>query len=275
MVMSRISALVTIVLALTSGCRPGEHAEIAPPIHPDQERILVLDLGNSVTLTLARVSAGTFTMGSPDTEKGFFRGEAPQREVTLTKPFYIGIFEVTQEQYEAVIGTNPSRIVQAKHPVVNVSKDDAAAFCNRLAEKTGLQVRLATEAEWEYACRAGSQTRFSFGDNEHELGDHAWYADNSGGNSHPVGQKKPNRFGLYDMHGNVFEWCSDWYTADYYGEGHNIDPKGPEFTRFRPSVLRGGSYCNSPQRCRSTWRGTLAHSLRDGNIGFRIVACRE
>jgi len=264
-------AVVTALLAVVGGCQPQEDAELTP----SEARNLVLNLGSDVTLTLVLVPAGTFTMGSAGTEEGFFRGQGPQRQVTLTKPFYMGIFEVTQEQYEAVIGTNPSQVAGPTNPVENLSKEDAIAFCGKLGEKTGLQVRLPTEAEWEYACRAGSQARFSFGDDESSLGEYAWYSDNSGGRPHPVGQKKPNGFGLYDMHGNIFEWCSDWYTEDYYQRGENINPQGPEFARYRPSVLRGGSYCDSPQLCRSAWRATLAHSLRDGNIGFRVVACPE
>src|ERR1019366_6733194 len=121
----------------------------------------------------------------------------------------------TEEQYEQIMGKNPSRIKGAQNPVETVSWDDAMEFCKKLSQKTGKTVRLPTEAQWEYACRAGTKTRFSFGDKDEDLGDYAWYEKNSDGKSHPVGQKKPNGLGLYDMHGNVWQWCADWYAEDY------------------------------------------------------------
>jgi formylglycine-generating enzyme required for sulfatase activity len=273
-VKSTLIALVTAFLAeAVAGCQPGTALltrEHAAPREPT--KTLTLDLGDNVTMRLTLISAGTFTMGSSRTEKGFVRGEGPQREVTLTKPFYMATYEVTQAQYGAVVGKNPSVIKRADNPVENVSKEDALVFCSTATQKTGMKVRLPTEAEWEYACKAGSQTRFGFGADEDSLGEYAWYQENSGGKPHPVGQTKPNDWGLYDMHGNIFEWCSDWYALDYYQADQNVDPQGPEEGfRFRQSVLRGGSYCDNAQQCRSAWRGTLAPSLRDGNIGFRVV----
>jgi formylglycine-generating enzyme required for sulfatase activity/tRNA A-37 threonylcarbamoyl transferase component Bud32 len=248
---------------------------------------LSLDCGRGVKLELASIPAGKFQMGSPSSEPGRFSSEGPQREVTISRSFYMGIHEVTQEQYEAVMGANPSSFQKGKvlkkggwfssdevmgpsdrHPVERVSWPDADDFCKKLSAKTGRRVCLPTEAEWEYACRAGTESRFSFGDSDSSLSDYAWYTGNSGSSTHPVGQKKPNAFGLYDMHGNVWEWCSDWYQDSYSGLSLQ-DPKGPNNGAYR--VLRGGCWFNSPQICRSAYRyGNSPASTGDGN-GFRVV----
>jgi len=195
--------------------------------------------------------------------------------VTISKAFYMGVFEVTQAQYQAVIASNPSNLKGASNPVEQVCWDDAVAFCKKLSAKTGKTVRLPTEAQWEYACRAGSKTRFGYGDDDEKLGDYAWYNKNSGGKTHPVGQKKPNAFGLYDMNGNVWEWCSDWY-ADSYANLHagkaganNRDPVGPDSGIAR--VLRGGSWDNLPWYCRAACRHRGHPSDRNGGNGFRVV----
>jgi formylglycine-generating enzyme required for sulfatase activity len=193
---------------------------------------LTLDLGGGVTMKMAPIRAGKFMMGG-----GMF-----QREVTLSKPFYMGVYEVTQAQYEAVMGANPSRYKGPTNPVESVSWDEAAEFSKKLSEKAGRAVRLPTEAEWEYACRAGTQTAFSFGDDPLALGDYAWHGRNSGDTTHPVGQKKPNAWGLFDMLGNVAEWCADW-KGDLFAKGPARDPSGPATGDLR--VQRGGSFFNS------------------------------
>jgi formylglycine-generating enzyme required for sulfatase activity len=146
-------------------------------------------------------------------------------------------------------------------------------FIKRLNQKTGLKFRLPTEAEWEYAARAGSTTEFCFGDDEKQLGDYAWFGENSGGTTHPVGQKKPNDFGLFDMHGNVWEWCSDWYSDSYYEEckrqGTVVDPSGPRAGSFR--VLRGGGWSYVAVYCRSANRYGDSPGFRDDDLGFRLV----
>jgi len=228
-----------------------------------------LDLGNGVTMKLVLIPAGKFMMGSPDSEKGHGKNESPQREVTLSKPFYMGVMEVTQIQYEAVMGTNPSHFKSPTNPVDQVSWEDAMEFCKKLSEKTGQTVRLPTEAEWEYACRAGTTTAFSFGSVESALGDFAWYAANSGGTTHSVGQRKPNAWGLYDMHGNLWEWCADCYE-DYPKEAvAATDPQGPASGRQR--VLRGGSWFNPPDNSRAANRGGNYPHIRSDHVGFRVV----
>ncbi|MBI4570177.1 MAG: formylglycine-generating enzyme family protein, partial [Planctomycetes bacterium] len=170
------------------------------------------NLGDGVTLRLVLRPAGTFLMGSPADETGRWTCEGPQHRVNVSA-FLMGKYEVTQHQWQAVMGSNPSEFTNAglDAPVETVSWDDCQKFC----EKAGL--RLPSEAEWEYACRAGTTTRYSFGDAESALAEYAWHDANSGGTTHPVGQKKPNGWGLYDMHGNVWEWCEDWYHDSYNG----------------------------------------------------------
>jgi formylglycine-generating enzyme required for sulfatase activity/serine/threonine protein kinase len=227
---------------------------------------LTLPLGNGIEMDLVVIPSGQFQMGSPAEESGRDDDET-QHRVTITRPFYMGIHEVTQEQYEAMMGNNPSNFKGAKDPVEQVLHDNAVAFCRELSQQTGKTVRLPTEAEWEYACRAGTTSRFSFGDSDSSLSDHAWYSGNSGRQTHPVGGKKPNAWGLYDMHGNVLEWCSDW-SGEYPG-GNSIDPKGPNNGTYR--VLRGGSWFNFPQNCRSAGRFRGTPDYTSYSLGFRVV----
>jgi len=211
-------------------------------------------------------------MGSPDSDSGGYSDEKPQHTVRITKPLYLGVTEVTQEQYERVMGTNPSSFKGAQLPVENVSWEDAVEFCRKLsslpAERTAGRVyRLPTEAEWEYACRAVSKTKWSFGDSESSLGDYAWYDGNSGSKTQPVGQKKPNTWGLYDMHGNVREWCSDWFGD--YPTATVSDPTGAPAGSDR--VLRGGSWRSGAGNCRSAGRSRGAPVNRYYFLGFRLA----
>ncbi len=251
--------------------KPATQPKAAKPPTPTVRglaKYLTLDVAKGVTMKLVLIPAGTFTMGSPKTEKGHSDGEGPQRKVTITKPFYMGVYEVTQEQYEAVVGKNPAYFKGAKNPVETVSWDDAVAFCKALSKKTGKVVRLPTEAEWEYACRPGTKTAFCFGDDQKQLGDYAWYTGNSGSKTHPVAQKKPNAWGLYDMHGNVWEWCSDWY-ADSYANAKAVDPQGAASGTLR--VLRGGSWFSIPRGCRAAYRSGNNPDYRHIGSGFRVV----
>ncbi|MCY2931224.1 MAG: formylglycine-generating enzyme family protein [Planctomycetota bacterium] len=231
---------------------------------------LTLEVGKGVRMTLALIPAGQFTMGSPEGEKNRQGNEGPQHEVTISKPFYVGICEVTQEQYQAVMGKNPSFFKGAKNPVENVTWDNAVEFCKKLSEKTGKTVTLPTEAQWEYACRAGSKTAFHYGDDADNagLGDHAWYVENCKDTTHPVGGKKPNAWGLYDMHGNVWEWCSDWESPSYAGAGAT-DPQGPD--RGVSRILRGGGWSLAAKYCRSAERVGCEPGQRSNIFGFRVV----
>lgn len=228
---------------------------------------LILDLGKKVTMKMVLIPAGKFMMGSPEGEEGRFNNEGPQHEVVISKPFYMAIWEVTQEQYEQIMGKNPSKFQCKANPVEMVSWEEATEFCKKVSAKTGKTVRLPTEAEWEHACRAGSKTRFGFGDDD-DLGDYAWYKNNSDSKPHTVAQKKANNWGLYDMHGNLWEWCSDWY-ADSYANASKSDPTGPACGSYR--VLRGGCWSNSPQGCRSALRGGGSPVNRCDVSGFRVV----
>jgi formylglycine-generating enzyme required for sulfatase activity len=229
---------------------------------------LTLDLGKGVTMKLVLIRPGKFMMGSPDSEPGRASDEGPQHEVTISKPLYMGATEVTQAQYEAVMGTNPSKFKGPTNPVEMVSWDEAAEFCRRLSEKTRKTFRLPTEAEWEYAYRAGSKTRFPFGDSESALGDYAWYGSNSGGKTNPVAQKKPNAWGLYDVLGNVWEWCADWFGS--YSSGASTDPQGASSGGLR--VVRSGSWRNGDaERFRCAYRTNFAPVRRSEDCGFRCA----
>ena len=230
---------------------------------------ITLNLDSHVTMKVVLIPAGKFLMGSPDNEKDRRSDEGPQREVTITKPFYMGVCPVTQEQFEAVMGTNPSKFKGVSHPVSSVSWNDSVEFCKKLAQRTGRKVRLPTEAEWEYACCAGSQSRFFFGDDDKSLGDYGWYSDNAARMTHPAGQKKSNAFGLYDMHGNVWQWCSDYYV-DSYEKAPNQDPEISQAGDYR--VLRGGSWNFMAGGCRCAVRtGRPPNDRTSSVISFRVV----
>ena len=190
---------------------------------------LTLDLGDGETMELVYIKPGTFVMGGESKTDGRFQCvEVPKHEVKLTRGFYLGKYEVTQAQYQAIMGSNPSRSTKGPDcPVDNVGSADALTFCGKLAENTGRDVRLPTEAEWEYASRAGRDTKWFFGNDPSRLGEYAWFKNNAGAKSHPVGQKKPNPWGLYDIYGNVCERISDTYARNYYAQSPKQDPTGP------------------------------------------------
>ena len=195
--------------------------------------------------------------------------EHPTHAVTLTRPFYMGKYDVTQQQYEELTGLTPSTFKGKDKPVDTVSWDDAHVFCKKLTDQTGQNVRLPTEAEWEYACQAGSATTCNSGDNEAGLDKIAWYSANGNNTTHPVGQKNANNFGLYDLIGNLFQWCEDWYGEDYYGKSEAENPQGPAQGYDR--VMRGGSWDAGPLYCRPAYRGWNRPGYRRNGIGFRIV----
>jgi formylglycine-generating enzyme required for sulfatase activity len=235
---------------------------------------------NSVGMLLVPIPAGEFQMGSPASEARRQNDEI-QHVVKITKPFELGVYEVTQEQYEKVMGSKPSNFKGPQNPVERVSWNDAVEFCRKLSslseeKASGYVYHLPTEAEWEYACRAGTQTAYSFGDSESELGDYAWYNKNSGRTTHPVGSKKPNAWGLYDMHGNVWERCQDWHGSYPNGSVTDYEPdRGMAVTgaasagSFR--VSRGGSWINLSDYCRSARRNRYTPDRRSSILGFRVL----
>jgi len=252
-----ILIMLSLVGAVTliTGCSKGK-AQGAKP-----RKTGTIDLGNDVKLDMVLIPAGLFMMGSPQKEKGRDDDET-QRKVILTKPYYMGKYEVTQEQWEAVMGNNPSEIKGKKLPVTMVSWLDCQEFIQKLNAKTGGGFRLPTEAEWEYACRAGTTTAYSFG-NHLTKSD----ANINGLSIKAVGSYKANAFGLYDMHGNVCEWCEDKFEE--YPDGPATDPKGP--VRGEDSVLRGNSFGGSESGARSSRRNNYSPGGRDNSVGFRLA----
>ena len=236
---------------------------------------VTIDLGGGVTLELIEIPGGTFWMGSPDGVGE--EDERPRHQVTLA-PFYIGTYPVTQVQWQAVMGNNSSYFKGADRPVEQVSWNDCQEFVKKLNAnqsvethgRASLQFRLPTEAEWEYACRAGSEAIYSFGDDPAQFGTYAWFSENSGSQTHPVGQKSPNAWGLCDMHGNVWEWCQDWFADTYYANSPQENPQGPSSGQYR--LLRGGSWGSSTDNCRSAYRNWDGAVKQFSINGFRVVA---
>ena len=229
-----------------------------------------VELTNSIGMKLVLIPPGEFMMGSPDWDKNAGGDEKPQHRVRITKPFYLGKYLVTQEQWQSVMGSNPSHFRGPKNPVEMVSWDDCQQFFDKLNAKSalgGYKFQLPTEAQWEYACRAGSTTKYCFGDAEGQLGDYGWYSANSGNKTYSVGEKKPNAWGLYDMHGNVMQWCADWYAGGYYANSPTDDPTGPATGSHR--VRRDGYWRNPAGLCRSAFRSDHEPGYRSGALGFR------
>ena len=224
---------------------------------------------NSIGMEFVLIPAGEFLMGSPDSDQDAFGDEKPQHGVNITKPFYLGKWPVRQRDYEAITRANPSLFKGPDNPVEDVSWDEAAEFCRKLSNREGLEYGLPTEAQWEYACRAWSTGKWCFGDDESRLGDYAWHRGNSEEKTHPVGEKTANAWGLYDVHGNVWEWCADWYAEDYYQKSPTRDPGGANSGEYR--VSRGGSWLEDPRLTRSAYRVWNAPDDRDYSAGFRVL----
>jgi uncharacterized protein (TIGR02996 family) len=244
----------------------------------------VPEVSNSVGLRFALVPPGTFLMGSPEGEPGRYDDEGPRRQVTLTRGFLLGVFPVTQSQFEQVMGHNPSACRRVGNstdtqnlPVETISFNDAIAFCATLSElpeekKARRRYALPTEAQWEYACRAGTSSAFYLGDSLNST-----LANVSDGeeNGHPtlVGSYPPNAFGLFDMHGNVWQWCADRFSSRYYRNATCQDPRGPRGGANR--VLRGGDFSSPPDLARSADRGHNSVDARHNYNGFRAVLLRR
>ena len=256
--------------SLVAGLDTSDSRPSTAPVGEPGPKDLPDSCTNSISMEFVLIPAGEFMMGSPDSDADADDNEQPQHRVKISKPFYLGIYEVTQEQYERVMGENPSWFSgDPSLPVEQVSWKDAQEFCRRLSalaeESTaGCAYRLPTEAEWEYACRAGSTTRYCFGDSVEDLGEYGWFW---GSKTQPVGQKKPNGWGLYDMHGNVWEWCADWYDQNYYGNSPASDPTGPSSSSVR--VYRGGGWNYGARGCRSANRDIILPGGEYNYLGFR------
>jgi formylglycine-generating enzyme required for sulfatase activity len=252
-----------------------------------------VELTNSINMKLTLIPPGEFMMGSTQEEvkqlleearqqkappwyTNRVASETPQHRVRISRPFYLGVYEVTQADYDWVMGSNPSRFAGTpSRPVNNVTWNDAAEFCRELGElpeekKAKAVYRLATEAEWEYACRAGATTHYSFGDDPSRLGQYASWGKNAGSRPYSVGHFKPNAFGLFDMHGSVWEWCADWHAGDFYQKSPAEDPAGPPLGTAR--VMRGGCRTdNNPGCLRCELRNPAGPTYRDDGTGFRVV----
>ncbi len=263
-----VTCLLTAILILT-GC-----AKKSPPPADNSSE-------TQSGVKMLEIPAGTFTMGDAS------EIDAPVHEVTLSS-FYIDAYLVTQAEYERVTGDNPARWKAPDNPVEQVRWSDAVRYCNKRSELEGLEpcynletwacnfeadgYRLPTEAEWEYACRAGTSTPYFFGSDASRLGEYAWFEDNASGRPQPVGRKKPNPWGLYDICGNLWEWCNDYYQVDYYQQSPEGNPQGPETGETK--VLRGGAWKFSSESCRSAYRYNENPGYTDVCFGYDIYGFR-
>ena len=261
---AKLHILGLAALALAACASAQETAKPAAAGGRKSGDTMSLKLPGGVEMEMIWCAPGQFEMGSPKTETGRFDDET-RRKVKITKGFWLGKYEVTQLQWESVMHVNQSRFKEPNHPVENVSWHDCETFIRRVNTALGGKVlRLPTEAEWEYACRAGSDAPVA---GSGRIGDMAWYDVNSDNQTHEVGQNKPNAWGFYDMHGNVLEWCSDWFSVPKPGDV--ADPKGPPYGSFK--LLRGGCWFFYESDCRSAYRLKREPNLRNCIFGFRVV----
>ncbi|MBD2623205.1 SUMF1/EgtB/PvdO family nonheme iron enzyme [Microcystis flos-aquae FACHB-1344] len=242
--------------------------QVSPRVIRQTETVILPNFN----LEMVDIPAGKFNMGSNE-----YEDEKPIHQV-IVPAFQIGKYPVTQAQYQAVMGKASSRFSgNPQKPVKSVTQNEAEVFCKQLSKLTGKNYRLPTETEWEYACRAGTETRFSFGDDENQLGDYAWFDGNSNNTTHPVGEKRPNPWGIYDMHGNVWEWCADQHHESYADKPDNIRENGSlawrdnNITNASSIIRRGGSWCRDPLVCSSAYRGRSVAEICNHDIGFRVV----
>ena len=260
---------ITLTVTLTDESGAASSDSVKVEVKVTRFPLITLDLGKGVTLELVEIPGGSFVMGSPESDQNAPATERPQRFVTMSA-FAIGETEVTHAQWRAVMGMNlcDPTVSCKDRPVETVSWEDCREFCGKLSELSGRAIRLPTEAEWEYACRAGSTTRYSFGDSNLGLDDHAWCWPTSDGEMHPVGHKTPNAWGLYDMHGNVSEWCEDLWHDSYEGaptDGSAWTAGGEGGNR----VVRGG--VGPAGVCRSATRVKESMVARWKGLGLRVV----
>jgi len=221
-------------------------------------------------MELILIRSGSFRMGGDKKLEQAEDHETPRRAVKISKAFFLGKYEVTQAQWSEMMNNNPSEFKDDKRPVERVSWNDVQAFVQKLNTKEETnKYRLPTESEWEYAARAGSESSYNFGSNANKLSQYAWYRKNSAGETHPVGQLKPNSWGLFDMHGNVHEWCQDWFDRKYYSQSPSNDPLGPSSGMAK--VLRGGDWGSEDWYCRCASRSLSSPERRSNRLGFRLI----
>jgi formylglycine-generating enzyme required for sulfatase activity len=268
--MNKSALCITLALALSTAAAFG-----SPPAVQNKtpaEKTRTFDLGGGIKIEMVLIPAGQFMMGAPESDRMAESNEKPQHRVRISKPFYLGKYKVTQDQWEAVMGENRSAFRGPKYPVNGVNCDDCQKFIKKLNDKfpsRGGKFCLPTEAQWEYACRAGSTTPWCCGNDVSKLNQYAWYEGNNEFAIHPVGLKKPNAWGLYDMHGDLWEWCADIYDRRYYAISPSNDPTGPAYPGQR--VLRGGSWNVGPNYARSSRRSWLGPTVGSFLHGFRLA----
>ncbi|MDW7733609.1 MAG: formylglycine-generating enzyme family protein [Methanolobus sp.] len=229
----------------------------------------VASIQNSIGMELVLIPAGEIQIDPNE-----YSNEKTVHKVIVSKPFYLGKYLVRQKEWKAVMGNDPSCFEGDDRPVECVTWNDVQEFVKRLNTREGTdKYRLPSGAEWEYACRAGTTTKYSFGDDESKLGEYAWYYDNSENQTHPVGQKKPNPWGLYDMHGNVWEWCQDRYYKSYHNSSESARADGSAWAAGGSFglVLRGGGWVNYAGKCRSAYRSNFNPNYGYYSLGFRLL----
>ena len=265
--------IILFMFGLSSCVRtPSPAVSFVPPrASMDQHGNLVVDGETWLAkprMEFVPIPAGQFMMGSPEAERDAVWDEVPAHRVEISRRSYLGKYEVTQAAYECVMGSTPSVSVNPADPVDEVRWRQAMAFCSKLSSRAKAEIRLPTEAEWEYACRAGTQTRFSLGNDPtySRIDRYAWHRDNAGARTHPVGRRVPNPWGLYDMHGNVWEWCLDGKRK--YTEAEQVDPRGPDDGH---PVLRGGGWFFPARYARSAARSLNDPAFTWDRSGFRVI----
>ena len=277
----RAALVLAAAIALSPGCERKTATDNSPVSTATTEKHDSPKPETDPAAGMIRIAGGSFIMGDKT------QVDAPPHEAAVSS-FYMDKYPVTQEQYQKAMGANPSRWKAARNPVEQVRWSDAVKFCNRRSELENLQpcydlktwkcdfgangYRLPTEAEWEYACRAGTPTAYFFGDDPSKLGEYAWFEKNSGRRAQPVGQKLPNAWGLYDICGNVWQWCNDFYKVDYYQEAPHQDPKGPNAGQTK--VVRGGAWRFGADTCRSGYRYNENPGYADVCFGYDIYGFR-
>ncbi|MDR0408433.1 MAG: formylglycine-generating enzyme family protein [Campylobacteraceae bacterium] len=254
--------ILTVILVVVSGCSDTKEDLSVSKTHV-----------NSIGMEFVLIPSGSFAMGSGKNAEIKVAHEFPQHNVTISRNFYLGKFEVTQKQWMKIMNSNPSKFKGDLNPVESINWYDAKTFISKLnALENTTKYRLPTEAEWEYAARAISEDKYSFGNDAGELKLYAWYYEGSKKllRTHPVGQKQPNKWGLYDMHGNVWEWTEDFYDPEYYSKSSLKDPISRE-SSLKSIVIRGGGWINSAEHLRSAARYYKTPTTKNDDLGFRVV----